>query len=145
MNSSGPRSANVTGPTPVLAVRESSMRAPPVASVAGQFAALDMAQSIAGEPAISRKSAVAALVNFGSACFECAATADFRLMAGSPAIDCAMSSAANWPATDATGGARMDDSRTANTGVGPVTFADLGPLEFIPPLVDHAPVVTAPG
>jgi len=26
-----------------------------------------------------------------------------------------------------------------------VTYADLGPLEFIPPLVDHAPVVIAPG
>ena len=76
--------------------------------------------------------------------FTAAATADFRLMAGSPAIDAAMSSAPNWPATDANGGARMDDPRTANTGVGPVTYADLGPLEFIPPLVDHAPVVTAP-
>ena len=77
--------------------------------------------------------------------FTNAAAADFRLMAGSPAIDAAMSSAASWPATDATNGARLDDPRTANTGVGPVTFADLGPLEFIPPLVDHAPVVTAPG
>jgi len=76
--------------------------------------------------------------------FTAAATADFRLMGGSPAIDAAMSSAANWPATDANGGARMDDPRTANTGVGPVTYADLGPLEFVPPLVDHAPVVTAP-
>ena len=77
--------------------------------------------------------------------FTSAATADFRPMSGSPAIDCAMSSTANWPATDATGGARMDDSRTANTGVGPVTYGDLGPLEFVPPLIDHAPVVTAPG
>src|SRR5262245_18215137 len=76
MNSRGPRSAYVTGPTPVLAVRESSMRAPPVASVAGQFAALDMAQSIAGEPAISRKFAVAALVNFGSADLVCASWPD---------------------------------------------------------------------
>jgi parallel beta-helix repeat protein len=77
--------------------------------------------------------------------FTNAATADFRLLGGSPAIDAAMSSAAGWPATDANGGARMDDPRTANTGVGPVTYADLGALEFVPSVVDHAPVVTAPG
>jgi parallel beta-helix repeat protein len=77
--------------------------------------------------------------------FVNAGAADFHLLAGSPAIDAAMSGTANWPATDAAGGVRLDDSRTANTGVGPVTYADLGPLEFIPPLVDHAPVVTAPG
>jgi hypothetical protein len=77
--------------------------------------------------------------------FTNAATADFRLLGGSPAIDAAMSSATNWPATDAAGGARVDDPATANTGVGPVTYADLGALEFVPPVVDHAPVVTAPG
>ena len=76
--------------------------------------------------------------------FTNASAADFRLMAGSPAIDAAMSSATDWPATDANGAPRMDDPRTANTGVGPVTYADLGALEFVPPLVDHAPVVTAP-
>jgi parallel beta-helix repeat protein len=76
--------------------------------------------------------------------FTNGATADFRLLGGSPAIDAAMSSAAGWPATDANGGARTDDPRTANTGVGPVTYADLGALEFVPPVVDHAPVVTAP-
>ena len=77
--------------------------------------------------------------------FVNAGAADFHLLAGSPAIDAAMSGTANWPATDAAGGVRLDDPRTANTGVGPVAYADLGPLEFIPPLVDHAPVVTAPG
>jgi parallel beta-helix repeat protein len=76
--------------------------------------------------------------------FTSGSTADFRLMAGSPAIDAGSSSAVNWPAKDVTGGARMDDSRTANTGDGPVTYADMGPLEFVPPLIDHAPVVTAP-
>jgi len=76
--------------------------------------------------------------------FTGAAAADFHLLAGSPAIDAAMSSAPNWPATDAAGGARVDDPATANTGVGPVTYADLGAFEFVPPLVDRAPVVTAP-
>jgi hypothetical protein len=73
------------------------------------------------------------------------AAADFHLLAGSPAIDAAMSGTANWPATDAAGGVRLDDPRTANTGVGPVAFADPGPSRVHPPLVDHAPVVTAPG
>jgi hypothetical protein len=79
--------------------------------------------------------------------FTSAATADFHLLAGSPAIDAAMSSAANWPATDAAGGARVDDPATANTGVGPVVFADLGAFEFVPTVQpkDRAPVVTAPG
>jgi len=78
--------------------------------------------------------------------FANAGTADFHLLAGSPAIDAAMSSAANWPATDAAGGTRMDDPATANTGVGPVTYADLGAFEFVPTVQpkDRAPVVTAP-
>ena len=76
--------------------------------------------------------------------FTNAAAADFRLLAGSPAIDCGSSSAPNWPATDATGGARKDDSVMPNMGDGPVTFSDVGPLEYVPPLIDHAPVVTAP-
>jgi len=79
--------------------------------------------------------------------FTNAAGADFRLLAGSPAIDCANSGAASWPATDAAGGARMDDPATANTGAGSITYSDMGPLEFVPsgpPPTDHAPVVTAP-
>ena len=77
--------------------------------------------------------------------FVNSAAADFHLLAGSPAIDAAMSSTANWPATDAAGAARVDDPATVNTGSGPVTYADMGVFEFVPPLVDHAPVVTAPG
>jgi parallel beta-helix repeat protein len=108
----------------------------PVKYISTKYATVALYQAASGQDAHTKSA---------DPKFTSAATADFRPMAGSPAIDCAMSSAANWPATDATSGARMDDSRTANTGVGPVTYADLGPLEFIPPLVDHAPVVTAPG
>jgi hypothetical protein len=108
----------------------------PVKYISTKYATVALYQAASGQDAHTKSA---------DPKFTSAATADFRLMAGSPAIDCAMSSAANWPATDASGGARMDDSRTANTGVGPVTYADLGPLEFIPPLVDHAPVVIAPG
>ena len=107
----------------------------PVKYISTKYATVALYQAASGQDAHTKSA---------DPKFTSAATADFRLMAGSPAIDCAMSSTANWPATDASGGARMDDSRTANTGVGPVTYADLGPLEFIPPLVDHAPVVTAP-
>ena len=60
------------------------------------------------------------------------AAGDLRLMAGSPAIDVADASAAGWPELDARGSARIDDPRTANRGLGVVTYADLGALEFDP-------------
>ena len=79
--------------------------------------------------------------------FVNAAAADFHLLAGSPAIDAATSGVANWPATDALGGARIDDPLTTNTGAGPVTFSDMGVFEYVPPVgspTDHGLVVTAP-
>ncbi|HKQ56862.1 MAG TPA: right-handed parallel beta-helix repeat-containing protein [Candidatus Eisenbacteria bacterium] len=77
------------------------------------------------------------------------ASGDFRLMAGSPAIDAANSSAPAWPALDAAGNPRLDDAGTVNHGAGPVLFADLGALEFAgttppPPPTDNPPVVVAP-
>jgi parallel beta-helix repeat protein len=60
---------------------------------------------------------------------------DFRLQAGSPAIDAADSSVASWPAIDANGRARADDPATGNSGAGPVPYADRGALEFLPPPV----------
>ena len=75
------------------------------------------------------------------------AAGDFHLQPNSPAIDAATSSVANWPALDAEGNSRFDDPATANTGVGPVAFADRGALEFLGggPPVDRAPIVNAPG
>jgi parallel beta-helix repeat protein len=55
---------------------------------------------------------------------------DFHLVAGSPAIDAANSGVVGWPATDAAGNPRVDDPATVNTGVGPISYADLGALEF---------------
>ena len=66
---------------------------------------------------------------------------DFRLLAGSPAIDAANSGVANWPATDAVGHARVDDPSTPNTGPGLLRYGDRGALEFV---TNQAPVVTAP-
>ncbi|HEV8663737.1 MAG TPA: right-handed parallel beta-helix repeat-containing protein, partial [Candidatus Methylomirabilis sp.] len=63
------------------------------------------------------------------------ANGDFRLQAGSPAIDAADSSVPSWPATDAAGRARADDPATVNSGAGPVPYADRGALEFLPPPV----------
>ena len=57
---------------------------------------------------------------------------NFALQSGSPAIDAADSSLAAWPATDAAGRARADDPATANSGAGPVPYADRGALEFLP-------------
>jgi len=79
--------------------------------------------------------------------FTNAAAGDFRLLAGSPAIDAGSSTALNWPATDAMGAARMDDPASANQGDGAVAFGDMGALEFDPGTVvptPHAPVVIAP-
>ena len=70
-NSSAPRSAYGTGPTPVFAVEGSSRRIPPSASVAGQSAIEEFAQSIAGEPPCRWKSAFAGSTNSGFAWIEC--------------------------------------------------------------------------
>src|SRR5215471_8630270 len=56
---------------------------------------------------------------------------DFHLLPGSPAIDNANSSVANWPATDADMRPHVDDPGTANAGVGPISYGDRGPLEFV--------------
>ncbi|HKQ58076.1 MAG TPA: PKD domain-containing protein [Candidatus Eisenbacteria bacterium] len=56
-------------------------------------------------------------------------TGDFRLRSGSPAIDAGDSGAPAWPATDLIGAARVDVPASANTGGGPVPYADLGCLE----------------
>jgi len=57
---------------------------------------------------------------------------DFHLKEGSPAIDNAETDVPFWPATDASGMARADDPQTANTGVGPTSFADRGAYEYQP-------------
>ena len=62
--------------------------------------------------------------------FMNAAAGDFRLLPGSPAIDAANSGVPDWPATDAVGGARFDDPNTVDRGSGPITYADIGALEF---------------
>ncbi len=62
--------------------------------------------------------------------FVDAPNGDFRLLAGSPAIDAATSSPTNWPSTDAAGRVRVDDPATPNTGAGTVLYADRGAYEF---------------
>jgi parallel beta-helix repeat protein len=59
-----------------------------------------------------------------------AAGGDFRLRPGSPAIDSANSGVSGEPDTDVLGAPRFDDPGTANTGIGPITFADRGAYEF---------------
>ncbi|HKY33511.1 MAG TPA: right-handed parallel beta-helix repeat-containing protein [Candidatus Polarisedimenticolia bacterium] len=56
---------------------------------------------------------------------------DFALRGGSPAVDSAHSQAPGWPATDAGGVTRVQDPAVPDTGQGPVTYADRGPLESI--------------
>ena len=60
------------------------------------------------------------------------AAGDFRLTAGSPAIDSADSGASGQTTTDLTGAPRVDDPATTNTGVGPRSYDDRGALELTP-------------
>jgi parallel beta-helix repeat protein len=60
------------------------------------------------------------------------ATGDFRLMQNSPAIDCANTAVADWPAVDFVGQAPVDDAATQNTGTGSIDHADRGAFEFAP-------------
>jgi parallel beta-helix repeat protein len=63
--------------------------------------------------------------------FVSAATGDFHLLAGSPAIDNANSGVPSWPANDAEDRPRADDPATPNTGAGPVLHSDRGAFEFV--------------
>lgn len=63
--------------------------------------------------------------------FTSTAAANFRLLAGSPAIDSANSGAVGQPALDFDGVARYDGP-AANTGIGPITYADRGAFEYHP-------------
>lgn len=56
---------------------------------------------------------------------------DYRLQAGSPAIDAADGDAA--PATDRVGASRIDDPAVSNSGAGVPVFADIGAYEYVPP------------
>ena len=78
----------------------------------------------------------------GDPMFTNAAAGNFMPLAGSPLVDAARSDIPNWPALDMVGQARMDALNVVDGGAGPVTFADMGALEFIPEITtDRAPVV----
>jgi parallel beta-helix repeat protein len=79
----------------------------------------------------------------GDPLFTSAATGDFMPLAGSPLIDAAESDLPGWPTVDASGTVRIDATTIPDVGVGPVTFADIGAFEFIPPS-DRAPVLSVP-
>ncbi len=99
-----------------------------------RYASLASYQVVSGQDAHSRQA---------DPRFANAAAGNFAFLAGSPAIDAAKTDLPNWPATDVTGGIRRDDPSIVNSGVGPVLFADIGVIEFIPS-TDRAPVVVAP-
>ena len=58
---------------------------------------------------------------------------NLHLTSTSPAIDTADTATAGWTSPDKDGKAPSDHPAVANTGVGPVTFADLGAYEFAGP------------
>jgi hypothetical protein len=53
---------------------------------------------------------------------------DFRITAGSPAIDAADGDAA--PTCDIEGNLRVDDPATTNTGIGTPDYVDIGAYEY---------------
>jgi len=69
---------------------------------------------------------------YGNPLFQSASGGDFRLSAGSPAIDSANAGAPGHQSTDADGQGRVDDPATANTGVGVRPYDDRGAYEFQP-------------
>ena len=105
---------------------------PPIKYVATPYLTLAGYQAASGQDAHTLQA---------NPMFLNAAAGDFLPMAGSPAIDAANSAVPHFPATDALGSPRVDAPATANTGSGPVPYADRGALEF---LTDQAPVVSAP-
>jgi hypothetical protein len=62
---------------------------------------------------------------------------DYRLLAGSPAIDSASSSVTGQPVTDALGNSRVDDPATPNTGIGTRTYDDRGAYEYQPTVLSY--------
>ena len=62
-----------------------------------------------------------------------ASSGDLNLLAGSPAIDSAISGASGETLTDAVGRPRVDDPNTTNTGSGTRVYDDRGALEYQPP------------
>ena len=64
--------------------------------------------------------------------FASPSVGNFKLLAGSPAIDAATSAVANWPTTDEAGMSRIDVASVPNRGAGPIRYSDIGCDEFIP-------------
>jgi len=64
---------------------------------------------------------------------------NFVPLQGSPAIDAGNSAVQYWPAYDDAGHMRYDDPTTPDQGVGPVTYSDIGAIEFVRPL-EEGPV-----
>ncbi|MEU4396534.1 right-handed parallel beta-helix repeat-containing protein [Kribbella sp. NPDC023855] len=58
---------------------------------------------------------------------------DLHLTGQSPAIDSADTAVSGWTGTDRDGMAPADHPAIANTGAGPIPFADLGAFEFVGP------------
>jgi parallel beta-helix repeat protein len=72
------------------------------------------------------------------------AQANFKLAAGSSAIDSATSLVAGEQTTDLDGAPRVDDPATPNIGVGPRTYDDRGAYEYQPDQPPVAALVVSP-
>ncbi len=75
--------------------------------------------------------------------FVNAAAGNFHLQPTSPAIDNGDTREAAWPLLDAEHNPRVDDLAVADAGLGSVTYADRGALEYQPAGLPPAAVLTA--
>jgi len=76
--------------------------------------------------------------------FADAQNGDFSPRKGSPAIDAGNSAVPNWPAIDFVGNPRFDDQSAPNHGAGPVTFADIGAVEYTESVDDDTVKLPSP-
>jgi parallel beta-helix repeat protein len=67
--------------------------------------------------------------------FVAPATRDLHLTSTSPAIDAADTAVSGWTAVNRDGTAPADHPGVADTGIGPITFADLGAFEYTGPAI----------
>jgi parallel beta-helix repeat protein len=69
---------------------------------------------------------------------------DFTPLWGSPAIDAGTSNAPGWPAGDFLGRPRFDDPGTPDAGDGPVSYADIGAVEYVDPAFEDTIELPSP-
>ena len=94
---------------------------PPIKYASKPYASMAEYQAVSGQDAHSLQA---------DPLFTQPGAGEFRLAAGSPAIDSGTSNPLEWPPLDADGNPRVDVPAVPNTGDGPTPFTDRGAHEY---------------